>query len=60
MHRGKCFFRAVALSVRIKSSQSLIVSFVGFLAAFLPMLISLQLAEFTDKVQLLYNQLISL
>lgn len=56
MSKIKYFFRAIALSIRIKSPISHIVSCCSFLAAFLPMLISLQLATFTDKVQVLYDQ----
>ncbi|MCL2058634.1 MAG: ABC transporter ATP-binding protein/permease [Oscillospiraceae bacterium] len=50
------YFRAVALSVKIKSPVSLIVGILGFGAAFFPMLISLRLQAFTDNVQTLYNQ----
>lgn len=60
MRRVKYFFKAIVLSVRIKSPLSHIVSCCSFLAAFFPMLISLQLAAFTDKVQLLYHQRITL
>ena len=52
----KYFFRAVALSVRIKSPVSFVVSIFGFGAAFLPMLISLQLQSFTNNVQSLFSQ----
>jgi len=52
----KYFFRAVALSVKIKSPVSFIVSILGFGAAFFPMLISLRLQAFTDNVQSLFNQ----
>ena len=52
----KYFFRAVALSVKIKSPVSFAVSVLGFGAAFLPMLISLQLQAFTDNVQTLFEQ----
>jgi hypothetical protein len=52
----KYFLRAVALSVKIKSPASLIVSILGFGAAFFPMLISLRLQAFTDKVRSLFNQ----
>ncbi len=55
MKKFKYFFRAVALSVRIKSPVSFIISVVGFAAAFLPMFISLRLQVFTDEVQLLFN-----
>ncbi len=58
MHRTQYFFKAIALSIRIKSTSSLIVSCFGVLAAFLPMFISLCLASFTDKVQLLHRNLI--
>ena len=51
----KYFFKAVGLSVKIKSPVSFIVSIVGFGAAFLPMLISLQLQAFTNNVQSLFN-----
>jgi ABC-type multidrug transport system fused ATPase/permease subunit len=52
----KYFFRAVALSVKIKSPVSFIVSILGFGAAFFPMLISLRLQAFTNDVQSLFNQ----
>ena len=55
MKKVKYFFRAVALSVKIKSPVSFIISIAGFAAAFLPMLISLRLQVFTDEVQLLFN-----
>lgn len=60
MRRMSYLFKAISLSVKIKSPISRIVSCLSFAAAFLPMLISLQLAAFTDKVQLLYNQSIPL
>lgn len=60
MHRMKYLFRAIALSVKLKSPLSLVVSCGSFLAAFIPMLISLQLAAFTDDVQALYHQTILL
>ena len=60
MRRMTYLFKAISLSVKIKSPLSRIVSCLSFAAAFLPMLISLQLAAFTDQVQLLYNQSISL
>ena len=50
------FFKAVALSVKIKSPASIIVSVLGFGAAFFPMLISLRLQTFTNDVQALFNQ----
>jgi len=52
----KYFFRAVALSVKIKNPVSIIVSVLGFGAAFFPMFISLRLQEFTNNVQSLFNQ----
>lgn len=52
----KYFFRAVVLSVKIKSPVSFIISILGFGAAFLPMFISLRLQVFTDNVRLLFNQ----
>jgi len=52
----KYFFRAVALSIKIKSPFSLIVGIVGFSAAFFPMLISLRLQIFTNNIQSLFNQ----
>ncbi|MCL2159655.1 MAG: ABC transporter ATP-binding protein/permease [Oscillospiraceae bacterium] len=52
----KYFFSALALSVKIKSPVSFVVSILGFGAAFFPMLISLQLQAFTDNVQSLFNR----
>ncbi len=60
MRRMRYFFRAIALSIKLKSPLSLVVSCGSFLAAFLPMLISLQLATFTDDVQALYHKTILL
>lgn len=54
MNKFKYFFRAVALSVKIKSPLSFIVSIAGFAAAFLPMFISLHLQSFTNYVQKLF------
>ncbi|MCL2776254.1 MAG: ABC transporter ATP-binding protein/permease [Oscillospiraceae bacterium] len=55
MNKIKYFLRAVVLSIRIKSPLSFIVSIAGFAAAFLPMLISLQLRSFTNYVQKLFD-----
>lgn len=55
MRRYKYFLRAIALSVKIKSPISMIISILGFGMAFFPMLISLQLARFTDGVQGLFD-----
>ena len=52
----KYFFKAVALSIKIKSLASIIISLLGFVAAFFPMLISLQIQSFTNNVQSLFNQ----
>ncbi|MDR2043349.1 MAG: ABC transporter ATP-binding protein/permease [Clostridium sp.] len=51
----KAFFRAISLSVKLKSPISFIVSILGFAAAFLPMLMSLRLADFTDKASALFG-----
>lgn len=56
MSKIKNFFSAVFLSVKIKSPISFIVCVLGFAAAFLPMLISLQLESFTNRVQVLFHK----
>lgn len=55
MHKIKVFFRAISLSVKLKSPISFIISILGFATAFLPMLISLRLADFTDNVSDLFG-----
>ncbi len=55
MRKVNYFLRAVMLSIRIKSPVSLVISILGFVAAFFPMLISLQLATFTNGVQNLFE-----
>lgn len=45
--------RASAVSVKTMGTASLMISFIGFAVAFLPVLIAVALAKFTDKVQLL-------
>ena len=55
MRKFKYFLRAIALSVKIKSPISMIISVIGLGMAFFPMLISLQLAKFTDGVQGLFD-----
>ena len=52
----KYFFRALAMSVKIKSPVSFMIGILGFGAAFFPMFISLRLQIFTDNVQSLFNQ----
>lgn len=56
MRKISYFFRSIKLSVRLKSVPSRAVSVLGFLAAFLPMLISLRLAAFADIVQRLFGE----
>lgn len=55
MRKLMFFFRSVSLSIRMKSIPSRIMSVLGFPAAFLPALISLKLAGFTDVVQQLFR-----
>lgn len=55
MRKIKAFLRAISLSIKLKSPISFIVSILGLAAAFLPMLISLRLADFTDKVSALFE-----
>lgn len=54
MHKFKVFPRAVALSIKIKSPISYVISILGFAAAFFPMLISIQLRTFTNQTQALF------
>lgn len=55
MRKLKYFLRAIALSVKVKSPISMMISIIGLGMAFFPMLISLQLADFTDGVQGLFD-----
>ena len=55
MSKFKYYRKAIALSITLKSPMSLIVSVLGLGMAFFPMLISLQLAVFSDGAQNLYN-----
>lgn len=55
MQKLRYFFRSVGLSIRIKSVPSRIATVAGLVAAFLPMLISLKLAAFTDVAQQLFG-----
>lgn len=48
--------RALRISVKVKSKASLILSFLGFPFAFLPVLISLTLSNFSNMVQALYGK----
>ena len=51
MNKLKYFFRSMNLSIGMKSVPSRIAAALGFPAAFLPMLISLKLAAFTDTAR---------
>ena len=51
MNKLKYFFRSMNLSIRMKSVPSRIAAALGFPTAFLPMLISLKLAAFTDTAR---------
>ena len=51
MSKFKYYAKAITLSIRLKSPVSLIVSVLGLGMAFFPMLISLQLANFSDGAQ---------
>lgn len=51
MNKLKYFYRSMNLSIRMKSVSSRIAAVLGFPAAFLPMLISLKLAAFTDAAR---------
>jgi ABC-type multidrug transport system fused ATPase/permease subunit len=51
----RLFGRALGVSIRSKSVISIIVSLLGFAAAFLPMLISVQVRLFSDEIQRLYG-----
>ncbi|MCL2212290.1 MAG: ABC transporter ATP-binding protein/permease [Oscillospiraceae bacterium] len=55
MSKFKYYRKAIALSITLKSRMSLIVSILGLGMAFFPMLISLQLAVFSDGAQSLYQ-----
>ncbi len=48
--------KAIKVSVKTKSAASIIVSVLGFAAAFLPMLISLELSRFSNLVQGLFGK----
>jgi len=49
----KYFYRALCLSISLKSKISMFIGIIGFGAAFLPTAISKSLASFTDNVQIL-------
>lgn len=55
MKRIKYFFQSLGLSIRLKTPVSMILSFLGLLMAFVPMLISLQLEKFTNQVQAVFG-----
>ena len=57
MNKLKYFFRSMNLSIRMKSVPSRIAAALGFPTAFLPMLISLKLAAFTDTARQLSGNL---
>ena len=48
--------KALKLNLKTKSAASVIVSILGFGAAFLPMLIAKVVQRFSDSVQVLYGQ----
>lgn len=55
MTKFKYFMKSLALSLKIKTPISIIVSIIGLFAAFIPSLISLQLEKFTNGVQALLD-----
>ncbi len=52
----KIFSKALKISIKARSTASIIVSLVGFAMAFLPMLISLAVRRFSDEVQMLFGK----
>jgi ABC-type multidrug transport system fused ATPase/permease subunit len=52
----KIFGKALKISVKAKGAGSILVSVLGFAMAFLPMLISLAVRQFSNEVQLLYGK----
>lgn len=55
MRRIKIWKKSVCLGLHVKSKLSVIISILGVFAAFIPVCIALSLADFTDKIQLLYT-----
>lgn len=55
MKKLKYLLKSLTLSVKIKTPLSMLVSILGLGTAFLPMFISLQLEDFTDRVQKLFQ-----
>ena len=53
MSKLKYFFKSLALSVKMKTPLSMMISVLGLGMAFVPMIISLQLEQFTNGVQAL-------
>ena len=51
MKKIKYFFKSLTISIKLKSTISLILDFLGLGMAFFPMLISLQLEQFTNNTQ---------
>ena len=51
----KILGKALAISIKVKSVLSIIVSIAGFAAAFLPMLIAIALKNFSNEIQTLYG-----
>lgn len=48
MNKIKYWKMAMCMGIKVKSKMSVIISIIGIFTAFLPMLIALKLAEFTD------------
>lgn len=51
----KTFAKAIGISFKARGAVSLFISLIGFITAFLPILISLLVREFSDRVQTLYG-----
>lgn len=60
MNKIKYWKMAMCMGIKVKSKMSVIISIIGIFTAFLPMLIALKLAEFTDRIQLLFEDSISM
>jgi len=52
----RLFVRALKVSIQARGPVSLIISLVGFAAAFLPMLIATQIRRLSDGIQLLFGE----
>ena len=53
---GSIFAKAMGFSIKARGAASVAISVIGFAMAFLPMLISLLIRQFSDEVQVLFGK----